>query len=365
MPRQKDYTPRIGEPYFDTHRGKWAVFARGADGKRYLFRYETEEEARRKVAEFNEAVEEKTVTLSDAIDDYAKDQERRKLAKATRDTTLHRLKVLTKLYNVPLAQLTPARWAACYDSYHPGSDTTRHSTLRELKMFASWLQTQGRTHHDLAGRCVFEGEIHKGKAQLRRTESQRFADAALALYREEGNEAGLAVYMVLQLGLRTKEVLRRLVRDVDDNGTLLWITRATTKSDAGVRQIEVPPVLAEMLWSHVAGRKPEENLFQRQGAHYVNEWTKKICARAGLPIVTGQGLRGTFATLAVSEGVAFTTVARSIGHADPGITLGGSYAKLGSAQSGGARKMEKVLQSGTNTCNQVATKLQPSQNGTA
>jgi len=58
------------------------------------------------------------------------------------------------------------------------------------------------------------------------------------------------------MGLRAKEIVERVVRDVDDDGRLLWIPES--KTEAGRRAQEVPAVLKPYLLRLVEGKKPEE-----------------------------------------------------------------------------------------------------------
>lgn len=355
MPRPKDNTPRVGEPYYDQSRDGWVVMERTAAGDRRCHRFATQKEALVFVETYRRETKAAALTLEGALTRYHEDQEARRLSKATIETTGHRLKFLTALYEAPLSSLTPKRVLAYYDAYQPPSDNTKHSAHRELKMLSAWLLKEKFVGVDLASLCTFEGKLNKGKEQLRRAESRLFVSTAISLY-NEGEEMGLAVLLAFGLGLRRHEVMERLVRDVDDNATLLWVTKSKTPN--GVRQIEIPPYLTELLLRQIDGKKPDERVFTKHCQNYLNIWTKRICEKAGVAKVTSQGLRGTFATLAISQGVAPLAVAGVIGHGDEGITIGGNYAKMGSVQSGGARHLATLLQKDTDNCIQPASKAQ-------
>lgn len=53
--------------------------------------------------------------------------------------------------------------------------------------------------------------------------------------------------------------MTRQVRDLDDNGTVFWVP--TSKTEVGVRRVEVPEVLRPHLLRMVEGRAPTEPLF--------------------------------------------------------------------------------------------------------
>ena len=56
--------------------------------------------------------------------------------------------------------------------------------------------------------------------------------------REDGAVAAL---MSLLMGMRVSKIADRIVRNLDDDGRLLWITDA--KTQAGVRRLQVPETL--------------------------------------------------------------------------------------------------------------------------
>jgi integrase len=63
--------------------------------------------------------------------------------------------------------------------------------------------------------------------------------------------------------LRAWEIVSRIVRDLDDDGQLLWIPE--TKTEAGKRTLPVPAFLQPYLRDIVEGKKPTDRLF---GEHW-------------------------------------------------------------------------------------------------
>ncbi len=127
------------------------------------------------------------------------------------------------------------------------------------------------------------------------------------------------------MGLRTGEVMNRVVRDLDDGARYLWIDEGKTKSAR--RHLEVPSVLGPFLLQLAQGKRPDELLFGvsartgrprlRQAMHRT---VQKICAKAEVPRVCTHSLRGLWATLAVQSGAVSHAVAQSLGHHSFAVT---------------------------------------------
>ena len=78
----------------------------------------------------------------------------------------------------------------------------------------------------------------------------------------------MAALVTLVMGLRAGEVVSRVVRDLDDEGKLLWIP--DSKTEAGKRTLQVPDLLRTYLLALAEGKNSDDLLF-------------------GYPIGTGQG----------------------------------------------------------------------------
>jgi integrase len=63
------------------------------------------------------------------------------------------------------------------------------------------------------------------------------------------------------LGLRASEVTDRVVRDLDDDGRLLWIEFGKTKRSR--RTLEIPAILRPYLLALAKGRAPDAQLISR------------------------------------------------------------------------------------------------------
>lgn len=345
MPRPRDNKPRCSDPLYDSNRGRYQVAVRTGEGKSKCPKFDSLKEAWKFVYKFRMDTQAKMLSVEDALEVYLKQLRDEGKSFAHRETTSHRIGgFLAPCLALPIRDMTPKKAALCYQAYRTNhAVATCDSALTQVRTFARWALQQKYTVGDFSSELVLLGTPNQGKPQLRLTETRKLARVCFDSF-QEGNEAGLAVLLALALGLRASEIVKRKVRDIDDDGHLLWIDK--TKSRAGKRRIRVPSFLVPMLLKQCDKKKGDDALFTYQGRSYVNDWTERFCKLAGVMKVTAQGLRGGFATLALEESSAPWTVARALGHASPAVTLG-HYAELGSDQSGGAKRVFDLLQMGT------------------
>ncbi len=155
----------------------------------------------------------------------------------------------------------------------------------------------------------------------------------------------------LYLGSRASELVRRDVRDLDDNGRMLWIHRAKTR--AGSRHLLVPDILAEMLLDVAGDRPGDAPLFVRDGGI---RWTRmvayrhvrRVCAAAAVPVLGPQALRRTQSTLATEAGETALAVARHLGQSTgqaPAVTHR-SYVGRNAARAARGERALQVIQGG-------------------
>jgi integrase len=64
---------------------------------------------------------------------------------------------------------------------------------------------------------------------------------ALQVFKEERKPLAIGALLALTMGLRTSEVLRREVRDLDDGARYLWIDHGKTANAR--RHLEIPTLL--------------------------------------------------------------------------------------------------------------------------
>lgn len=186
------------------------------------------------------------------------------------------------------------------------------------------------------------GKRKHGKTQLRVDEARRWLVKAVALA-DEGEAGAVAALLALVMGMRANEIVSRVVRDLDDDGKLLWIP--DSKTEAGRRTLQVPELLRPLLTALAEGKSPEAKLFGHHWRDWVRKWVKRICEAAGVPKVTAHGMRGLHSTLAVENGVSAHVVAASLGHASSTTTIQ-SYVKAEAVSGAQQRRVMTVLEGG-------------------
>lgn len=128
------------------------------------------------------------------------------------------------------------------------------------------------------------GKRRHGKPQLRIDEARKWMATATELA-AAGEAGAVAAMLALLLGMRASEIVSRVMRDLDDDGRLLWLP--DSKTEAGKRTLRVPEVLRESLQGLVADRKSDALLFGVHWRDWPREWVQRICAHAGVPNCDG------------------------------------------------------------------------------
>lgn len=160
---------------------------------------------------------------------------------------------------------------------------------------------------------------------------------------DAGEPGAIAAMMALLLGMRASEIVSRVVRDLDDDGRLLWIP--DSKTEAGKRTLRVPEVLRPYLQRLTAGAEAEAPIFGEHWRDWPREWVQRICDKAGVPKVTAHGMRGLHSTLALEAGITGAVVAASLGHEHVSTTVQ-SYAKPEAVAGAQQRRALSVLDGG-------------------
>ena len=242
----------------------------------------------------------------------------------TIETTMQRLRRLFDgAMKIAVNALTPASAEKLYDSV-TGAVDSRRNILAEAKTFLRWCRHKGWTKINALEHVQGLGRRRRGKPQLTTDEARKFLAKALELA-EDDDGGAIAAAMALLMGMRASEIVERTIRNLDDDGRLLWITDA--KTQAGVRRLEVPSQLQPHLRRIAHGKSPGGRLFGPEATrHWVLRAVHRICKAARVPCVPAHGLRGTHATLAVSAGATSHVVAAALGH-ESFATTARHYAK--------------------------------------
>jgi integrase len=360
---------RILGPY-EQHNG-WRVIVIRVDGSRESRILETEGKATRLVEILTAELAREDHTTETAIAEYAHHLADKGDKEGSIDVTTW---ALGRFFAdpVPLRTLTPKRCAALYDELRtrpskrtglaPAADTHRN-ILAQAKSFLAWCVKRGWI---AANPCADVEGIGKrrprgkslGKAgnELRVKQARAWYVTALKLA-TGGDQGAIAALVALLLGMRASEIVSRRVADLDEDqapGDLLWIP--CSKTAAGRRTIEVPPVLAPLLAALTAGRAPDRYVFECQRKHerdahkphgrdWIIDQVHRICDLAEVPPVTAHAMRGLLATITAERGMAGHLIAATLGHEDERTTMQ-AYAAPGSAAAGDRRRGLVLLNGG-------------------
>lgn len=338
---------RVDGPY--KHGRRWRVRLVTPTGQTSVESFATEAEARERAAAARLTIP-GGVSLAAAADDYLASIKARGLRPATIVSTRKHLATWTRR-SFLLEEVTPEEVARWYQRRQQEVAVDSHQQeLAQARRFFAWCVERGKLSENPAAGVKPVGRKKRGKPQLRIGEAQRLSRSALELARG-GDEGAIAVLAVLWLGLRSGELLARVVRDLDvfDGGCWLWIDAG--KTEQARRHLDVPGDLAALLQQQARGKLPGAYLFGVSSAtgHHTHVWlnraVERLCAAAGVPRVPPHGLRGTWASIAEEAGAVAHLVSQQLGHSSHAITAA-HYVAPGSSERAAGRRVLQVI-SGT------------------
>ena len=318
---------RVLGPYLE--RGKWRLIIVEDVGRRSVFFPTREEALKFKASAKREIAIPPSRRIADVIEQWRTHAQRSAKCKPkTIDHQYRRLNFfLSPVADFDIAALTPNRAAALYEeatqrpSPRTGSVLAAASQRYDLwaaQCFFRWAIRQGYVGSTPFRDVKPTGKVNAGKPQLRIEEARRFTAAALDYFEETQHPLAIGALLALTLGLRTSEVIERVVRDLDDGARYLWIDSGKTASAR--RHLEVPELVRSHLLRLASGKRSDALLFgeKRKGGpirrQTMWEMVQRLCVRAGVPAVCTHSLRGLWATLAVQSGAASHVVAANLGH---------------------------------------------------
>ena len=347
---------RVLGPY--QNRGNWQLFIVDAEGERDPQYFATEKEAlsvkRALLREIKEEVEQTVDEAIDAYELYLRDEKGNRPSSI--NLTVHRLRSFFTDHDLRIVKVDPTRAAGYYATLikrkkadgTPISVDTHRNTLAEARSFLKWCHTKkGWTRGNALDGVEGIGRRKHGKPQLRIDEFRKFVRKALELA-EAGDQGAVGALMTGILGLRAQEITQRVVRDLDDEGHVLWIEKA--KTEKGNRSVEIPEMLRSFLLAQAEGKAPQAYLFSTpsRGRHW-RDWPRenvqRICRLVGVPEVCAHSMRGLHSTLAFERGATGHLVAAAMGHEDVRTTLR-SYADPKAVSGAKQRTVLGVVQGG-------------------
>lgn len=313
-------------------------------------------------------------SFEECLEEYLRNLVDRGVSQDTADKVRRMLRPFLPLAE-PLTALDAERATQMYfdetkrtkSNGEPIANDSHHLLLRRVKHFYKWAISRRYITQNPFAEVSPIGRPKRGKQQLRIDEARKLV--SVAIERARTLDAGsTAILMQIFLGLRPTEALVRVVRDLDDEGRVLWVPFGKTSN--AKRRLQVPDALREVLLLHAKGKpadapllgNPEEPFHTRDIIRYR---LKLLCQQLGLPTVCPHSLRGLNATLALDAGATAQHVAAALGHASF-TTTARHYADASSVANVGLRRVADLLGtrsgngSGNTDVEQLATLLQTS-----
>jgi len=361
MARQRNKNRRVLGPY--PKRDGFQIVDVKENGEREHFVYSTQEEADAAIAALRNEINRPKKTIRDALNDYETYMRDDKGNKENSiDQTGRKLRRFFDALDVALTDLTPDKCAALYQAMRtskrkpqkrnplpdgkvpapttepkPISVDYHRNALSETKTFLRWCVKKGWLPSNPLEDVEGVGRRSHGKEQLRIDEARKWLVKAVELA-EAGEDGAVAAMMTLLLGIRCSEVVSRVVRDLDDDGRLLWIP--DSKTAKGRRTLVVPDELRPYLQELAEGKKPQDLLLGYHDRAWPRAWVQRICEEAGVPVVTAHGNRGLHGTLSIEAGVTPRAVADALGHESFQQTTARSYVQ---PEAMGQAKQKRAL----------------------
>lgn len=316
--------PRVYGPY--RHGDQWrlhVVTGSGGERKTTYDCYPTRELAEAALAGARSQAQ--GITVKDAVDALLAQMRTNGLAESTIKTNEFRL---SHFFQLPQNANRPLRWLNSRgDELYAAAQVERSADTHQAELALAkqlgdlcvkkrWLKANPFAYVEPVGKKTHGST----KSRLRVDESRKLRAYCL----EHGDDQHAVITLAyLLLGSRASELVKRDVRDLDDDGHLLWINR--TKTVAGVRRLIIPDELRELLLRLAEGKAPDAPLFTKEdGSRATRYWAyhhvKRICREAKVPELSPQALRRTQSDLATDAGVAAVEIARHLGQTSPRVT---------------------------------------------
>lgn len=224
---------------------------------RKSIRFDSEEEALRVKAQLERAFRQHERTIGAVFPEFMEDKRRQGLKERSLHTLEYKLQyflprdqVLDSFTADQAQQLYLAETKRISRFKKPMQVQTHRSLLKMSKHFFRWVVERKYVAANPFEKVKPIGKPHAGKAQLRIDEARGITQVLVSAA-ERGEEGAIASLCQLLLGGRSGEVLARAVRDLDDDGRVLWIPSGKTQNAR--RRLEVPELLRPFLLRHVAG----------------------------------------------------------------------------------------------------------------
>ena len=310
----------------------------------------------------NEVERQGGVTLGEAIADYL--AYKKGIASSVWLSTLERRLNGFLPAELPLSTVTREYAQQLYDAETGRktsrgtviSATTHQHLLRNTKEFFAWLVKRGKCASNPFAEVEPVGKAKKGKPQLKETEAIKL-DQLLFAEAHEGNEGALALLVQIYGAMRSSEVLRLQVGDIEflPNGKCRTHINSAAQGEVGKnanarRAVDLDGCLTDLLRAACENKPATTRLFAAHRPHvpapdYLYKRLKNFCKMAGIPDYCPHSLRGYHASAAIEGGVSSSTVAKTLGHSSFDVTQR-HYATPNSVHNAKALRVAETLQAG-------------------
>lgn len=257
--------------------------------------------------------------------------------------------ILPTLGSLPLASITADDIRAWHAAMDKGKPTMRAHAYGLVRTIMGTAVSDGKVG---ANPCVIRGagsatRVHR----IRPASLDEIAAIAWEMPRMYRPMVMLASWCALRFGelteLRNRDLALTIADDLDDCDGTVRVERAvvrtsdgftvtTPKSDAGVRDVAVPPHLVRFLQAHLDMFAPESDDLLFPAAHgghmapatlYRRFYTARDAA--GRPDLRWHDLRHSGAVLAAATGATLAELMGRLGHSTPGAAMRYQHAAQG------------------------------------
>lgn len=263
-------------------------------------------------------------TIGDLVTAYLDHMRARELAELTIVSADGKLrKLLGPLLDQTIVGLTASRAEERYIQVAATCAAATHqAALRRARTAWRWAVRRGLAKLNPWLGVEPVGRANRGKPQLSDDETKKLI--AVCLADALVHDGALAILVLIFTGIRSSEILKRVVRDIDGNGSKLLIRK--TKNEGGKRAPAIPDVIQPAIRVRIQGRSGDAPLLHNEDGQgfprgeWLNRHLAAYCKRAGVPRVVPHALRGGWATFAYDSGQLSHAVAAHLGHASPSMT---------------------------------------------
>lgn len=338
MPRPTDERARVLGPYYIASRKHtpWRLItihdpiAERASDRQAASHYPTQEAALAEKRKIEDRI--CNVTIGRAIDEY-------EVYLTDKETigyheTIRRLRLFFPDLDMLVGRVTVEKGKRWYDAFRarkrrdkqPISVSYHRAALINARSLLTFCVEQRWIPSNPLAAVKGLGKRNKGKHKPTGNELRTWFVFVWARV-ERGDKAAIAVTLQLALALRSSDLTRRLVRDIDLDGTQLNVDDGKTEESNEPRLI--PDELQEPVRKLVAGRNPMEPLFKsekRADGHHTDHWLwqaqERFCRLAGVPHFCPHALKGVSGTIVAKRGALGNLVMDHLSHKKKSTTFG-------------------------------------------